>query len=59
MSVLAAGGVAAWIREHRDALERATSAYAGLAGSADVDVAMLTVGVQVLRDLSHAVVARA
>jgi glutamate dehydrogenase len=59
MSVLAAGGVAAWTREHRDALERATSAYAGLAGSADVDVAMLTVGVQVLRDLSHAVGARA
>ena len=39
---------------------RAHSAYAGLAGSGDldVDVAMLTVGVQVLRDLHHAVSAR-
>ena len=56
--VLAGGGLATWASEHEDALARARSAYAGLAGadsSADVDVAMLTVGVQVLRDLSHAV----
>jgi glutamate dehydrogenase len=53
--VLAAGGLATWVREHEDALARARSAYAGLAGSGDVDVAMLTVGVQVLRDLCHAV----
>ena len=38
-----------------DALARARTAYAGLAGSGDVDVAKLTVGVQVLRDLCHAV----
>ncbi|MFC7598449.1 NAD-glutamate dehydrogenase domain-containing protein [Terrabacter sp. GCM10028922] len=56
--VLAAGGLATWTREHRDALARTHSAYAGLAGSEDVDVAMLTVGVQVLRDLHHAVSAR-
>ncbi|MBC9824071.1 NAD-glutamate dehydrogenase [Terrabacter sp. MAHUQ-38] len=56
--VLAAGGLATWTREHRDALARTHSAYAGLAGSTDVDVAMLTVGVQVLRDLHHAVSAR-
>jgi glutamate dehydrogenase len=54
-NVLAAGGLATWTREHEDALARARSAYAGLAGSGDVDVAMLTVGVQVLRDLCHAV----
>jgi len=56
--VLAAGGVEVWTREHRDALARAGAAYAGLAGSTEVDVAMLTVGVQVLRDLCHAVGAR-
>ena len=39
-------------------LTRARTAYAGLAGSAEVDVAMLTVGVQILRDLCHAVGAR-
>jgi glutamate dehydrogenase len=63
VDVLAAGGLASWTIEHEDALARARSAYAGLAGSpeaaadagTDVDVAMLTVGVQVLRDLSHAV----
>jgi glutamate dehydrogenase len=57
--VLATGGLAAWTREHQGALARTHSAYAGLAGSNDVDVAMLTVGVQVLRDLRHAVRARA
>jgi glutamate dehydrogenase len=56
--VLAAGGLAAWTHEHEDALVRAHSAYAGLAGSNDIDVSMLTVGVQVLRDLRHAVTAR-
>jgi glutamate dehydrogenase len=56
--VVAAGGLAPWTHEHRDALARAQSSYAGLAGSDDVDVAMLTVGVQVLRDLHHAVSAR-
>ena len=56
--VLAAGGLAAWTSDHMDALERTRSTYAGLAGSNDVDVAMLTVGVQVLRDLCHAAGAR-
>jgi glutamate dehydrogenase len=58
VDVIAAGGLASWTTEHEDALARARSAYAGLAGadgSTDVDVAMLTVGVQVLRDLCHAV----
>jgi len=53
--VLASGGLETWVREYEDALARARSAYAGLAGSGDVDVAMLTVGVQVLRDLCHVV----
>ena len=53
--VLRTGGLASWIRVHGDALARARSAYAGLSGSTEVDVAMLTVGVQVLRDLCHAV----
>ena len=53
--VLAAGGLTEWTRRNDDALGRARSAYVGLAGSTDVDVAMLTVGVQVLRDLCHAV----
>lgn len=53
--VLRTGGLASWIRVHGDALARARSAYAGLSGSTEVDVAMLTVGVQALRDLCHAV----
>ena len=53
--VIAVGGLAPWTRRHRDALTRARAAYAGLAGSTEVDVAMLTVGVQVLRDLCHSV----
>jgi hypothetical protein len=36
------------------ALERARSSYAGLATTGNADIGMLTVGVQVLRDLSHA-----
>ena len=56
--VLAAGGLSVWTRKHQDALARARAAYAGLAGSVDIDVAKLTVGVQVLRDLCHAVSAR-
>ena len=52
--VLAVGGLSAWTGKNQDALTRARAAYAGLAGSVDVDVAMLTVGVQVLRDLRHA-----
>jgi glutamate dehydrogenase len=56
--VLATAGLAAWTRQHEDALSRTRSAYAGLAGAVEVDVAMLTVGVQVLRDLHHAVSAR-
>jgi glutamate dehydrogenase len=50
-----AGGLDLWASRHQDALTRARTAYAGLAGSGDVDVAKLTVGVQVLRDLCHAV----
>ncbi|MEV0284901.1 MULTISPECIES: NAD-glutamate dehydrogenase domain-containing protein [unclassified Kribbella] len=53
--VLRAGGLESWTELHGDALARARTAYAGLSGSAEVDVAMLTVGVQVLRDLCHAV----
>ncbi|WP_342748917.1 NAD-glutamate dehydrogenase domain-containing protein [Nocardioides gansuensis] len=53
--VIAVGGLARWTRENNDALARARAAYAGLAGSTEVDVAMLTVGVQILRDLCHAV----
>ncbi|MFN7150150.1 MAG: hypothetical protein ACK4V6_11795, partial [Microthrixaceae bacterium] len=53
--ILAAGSMEVWTREHRDALARAGAAYAGLAGSTEVDVAMLTVGVQILRDLCRAV----
>jgi glutamate dehydrogenase len=57
--VVTAGGMATWTAQHHDALTRARSAYAGLAGTSragsDVDVAMLTVGVQVLRDLCYAV----
>ena len=52
--VLAVGGLAVWTGKNQDALTRARAAYAGLAGNVDVDVAMLTVGVQVLRDLRHA-----
>jgi len=53
--VVRTGGLEPWTRKHEDAMARARSAYAGLAVSTDVDVAMLTVGVQVLRDLCHAV----
>jgi glutamate dehydrogenase len=53
--VVAAGGLAEWTREHSDALTRVRAAYAGLAGSTEVDVAMLTVGVQILRDLHRSV----
>lgn len=55
VDVLRSGGLAAWTTGHLDAIERARTAYAGLAGNTAVDVAMLTVGVQVLRDLCHAV----
>jgi len=54
-AVLEAGGLAAWTHEHADALARARSAYAGLVDGGDIDIAMLTVGVQVLRDVCHAV----
>jgi glutamate dehydrogenase len=57
--VLETGGLSVWTRKHHDALVRARAAYAGLASSVEVDAAMLTVGVQVLRDLHHAVSARA
>jgi glutamate dehydrogenase len=53
--VLRTGGLRAWTRRNRAALERARSSYAGLSSNDDADIAMLTVGVQVLRDLSHAV----
>ena len=52
--VVRTGGLDLWASRHHDALARARTAYAGLAGSGDVDVAKLTVGVQVLRDLCHA-----
>ena len=53
--VLHSGGFPEWTSRNAAALERARSSYAGLATSANPDVAMLTVGVQVLRDLRHAV----
>jgi len=53
--VITVGGLAQWTHEHRDALARARAAYAGLAGSTEVDVPMLTVGVQILGDLCHSV----
>lgn len=49
-----AGGLSAWVERHTAALGRAGSSYKGLAGGPDTDVAMLTVGVQLLRDLVHA-----
>jgi len=52
--VLDKGGLPPWTSRNEAALERARSSYAGLATTADADMAMLTVGVQVLRDLSHA-----
>jgi glutamate dehydrogenase len=52
--VLRTGGLAPWARVNEDALARVRTAYAGLSDNADVDVAMLTVGIQVLRDLCHA-----
>ena len=57
--MLAAGGLSVWTRKNQEPCPATRAAYAGLAGSVDVDVAMLTVGVQVLRDLCHAVGARA
>ena len=53
--VVTEGGLARWSHVHRDELARTAAAYAGLAGSADPDVSMLTVGVQILRDLCHSV----
>jgi glutamate dehydrogenase len=53
--VLDSGGLPEWTSRHAAALERASSSYAGLATSENPDVAMLTVGVQVLRDLRHAI----
>ena len=55
--VVRGGGLDLWETGHQDALARARTAYEGLAESGDVDVAKLTVGVQVLRDLCHAVAA--
>jgi glutamate dehydrogenase len=52
--VLDSGGLTPWTRRNAAALERARSSYAGLATTANADIGMLTVGVQVLRDLSHA-----
>jgi len=49
------GGLPQWTSSNEAALERARSSYAGLATTADADIGMLTVGVQVLRDLSHAI----
>jgi glutamate dehydrogenase len=51
--VVTEGGLARWTHAHRDELARADAAYAGLADSTDLDVSMLTVGVQILRDLCH------
>lgn len=54
IDVLHSGGLAQWTARNAAALERAQSAYAGLADSASADIALLTVGVQALRDLSYA-----
>jgi glutamate dehydrogenase len=53
--VVRSGGLDLWASRHQDGLARARTAYEDLAGSGDVDVAKLTAGVQVLRDLCHAV----
>jgi glutamate dehydrogenase len=53
--VVSEGGLERWTRSHRDALSRTAAAYAGLADGRDPDVSMLTVGVQILRDLCHSV----
>ena len=55
IDVVRAGGLDLWVSRDHDALARARTAYLGLAVSGHVDVAKLTVGVQVLRDLCHAV----
>jgi glutamate dehydrogenase len=52
--VLGSGGLSQWTSRNAAALERARSSYAGLATTGNADIGMLTVGVQVLRDLSHA-----
>jgi glutamate dehydrogenase len=51
--VVTEGGLERWTQLHRDELTRTAAAYAGLADSAEPDVPMLTVGVQILRDLCH------
>lgn len=53
--VLDRGGLPQWTSRNAAALERARSSYAGLAATANADIAMLTMGVQVLRDLNHAI----
>jgi glutamate dehydrogenase len=53
--VLDKGGLSPWTDRNASALERARSSYAGLVTGSDADMGMLTVGVQVLRDLNHAV----
>jgi glutamate dehydrogenase len=53
--VVTKGGLERWTHAHRDELARTAAAYAGLADSAEPDVSMLTVGVQILRDLCHSV----
>ncbi|AEF41464.1 NAD-glutamate dehydrogenase domain-containing protein [Hoyosella subflava] len=54
IDVLRSGGLSQWTARNAAALERARSSYAGLATTANADIAMLTVGVQALRDLRHA-----
>jgi glutamate dehydrogenase len=53
--VVTQGGLTRWTHVHRHELARAAAAYAGLADSTEPDVSMLTVGVQILRDLCHSV----
>lgn len=54
IDVFRRGGFPQWTVRNAAALDRARSAYSGLADSASADIASLTVGVQALRDLSHA-----
>lgn len=53
--VVTEGGLDRWTHVHRGELTRTAAAYAGLADSTELDVSMLTVGVQILRDLCHSI----
>ncbi len=53
-TALRGGGATAWLAAHDAAVRRARSAHAELSSADPIDVAVLSVGVQILRDLVHA-----